>query len=114
MDEAERCHRLAFILNGSLLTAGTVAEVIDQAHLTTWSVRGPDLLALAEHLRARAGVEQVVAFGNTLHVSGDDAAALERAIAAFRTGPYEWRRIDSGLEDVFIHLMNAERERVSA
>ena len=114
MDEAERCHRLAFILNGSLLTAGTVAEVIDQAHLTTWSVRGPDLLALAEQLRARAGVEQVVAFGNTLHVSGDDAAALERAIAAFRTGPYEWRRIDSGLEDVFIHLMNAERERVPA
>ena len=114
MDEAERCHRLAFILNGTLLTAGTVAEVIDQAHLTTWSVRGPDLLALSEQLRARAGVEQVVAFGNTLHVSGDDAAALERAIAAFGTGPYEWRRIDSGLEDVFIHLMNAERERVPA
>ena len=48
MDEAERCHRLAFILNGNLLTHGTVAEVIEQAHLTTWSVSGPDLLKLAE------------------------------------------------------------------
>jgi ABC-2 type transport system ATP-binding protein len=111
MDEAERCHRLAFISNGTLLTAGTVADVIDQAHLVTWALSGPDLLDLAEQLRRRPGVEQVVAFGNTLHVSGDDAVALERAIHAFRTAPYEWRRIDSGLEDVFMHLMNAARER---
>src|SRR6516165_1736825 len=40
MDEAERCHRLAYIFNGVLLAHGTVAEVIAQAHLTTWSVRG--------------------------------------------------------------------------
>ncbi len=35
-------------------------------------------------LRGRPGVEQVVPFGNTLHVSGRDAAALEAAIAGFR------------------------------
>ena len=87
MDEAERCHRLAFILNGNLLTHGTVCDVVDQAHLTTWSVSGPDLLSLAEKLRGRPGVEQAVAFGNMLHVSGDDAELLEEAIAPFRTGP---------------------------
>src|SRR6058998_2124638 len=48
MDEAERCHRLAYILNGKLLTHGTVAEVLAQAHLATWSVQGPELLKLAE------------------------------------------------------------------
>ena len=84
MDEAERCHRLAYIVNGQLLAHGTVAEVIAQARLTTWSVSGPDLLALAEQLREQPGVQQAVAFGNTLHVSGDDAAALEGAIAPFR------------------------------
>ena len=63
MDEAERCHRLAFILNGKLLTHGTVGEVIEQGHLTTWSVSGPDLLGLAAQLRDRPGVEQAVAFG---------------------------------------------------
>jgi len=105
MDEAERCHRLAFIVNGHLLAEGTVAEVVEQAHVVTWSVTGPDLLKLSEQLRDRPGVQQAVAFGNALHVSGDDPAALDRAIAPFRTAPYDWRRIDSGLEDVFIHLM---------
>jgi ABC-2 type transport system ATP-binding protein len=106
MDEAERCHRLAYISYGNLLSRGTAAEVVGQAHLTTWTVRGPDLPRLAEQLRGRAGVQQTVAFGTELHVSGDDPAALERALAPFRVEPYEWRQIASGLEDVFIHLMD--------
>jgi ABC-2 type transport system ATP-binding protein len=109
MDEAERCHRLAYIFEGKLLVRGTVAEVVEQAHLTTWEVSGPDLLALAEQLRDRPGVEQTVAFGNLLHVSGADAAALERAIAPLRTPRHQWRQIGAGLEDVFIHLMNSAR-----
>ena len=106
MDEAERCHRLAFISSGILLTRGTVSRVIDQAHLTTWSVSGPDLLKLAEQLRNVPGVEQAVPFGNMLRVSGDNPAAVEKAIAPYRTGLYNWRQVDSSLEDVFIHLMN--------
>jgi len=113
MDEAERCHRLAFILNGRLLTHGKVDEVIEGGGLTTWSVGGPDLISLAAQLRGRPGVEQAVAFGGTLHVSGGDPAALERAIASFRSGSYEWRQIESGLEDVFIHFMDASRGKVS-
>lgn len=105
MDEAERCHRLAFILNGNLLSHGTVTEVIDQAHLTTWSVSGPDLLELAGRLRGRPGVEQAVPFGKMLHVSGDEETLLEDAIAPYRTEGYEWHRVASGLEDVFIHFM---------
>ena len=110
MDEAERCHRLAFISNGSLLIRGTVSEVIDEAHLTTWSVSGPDLLKLAEQLRELPGVEQAVPFGNTLRVSGDEPAAVEKAIAPYRTGQYNWRPVDSSLEDVFIHLMNKPQD----
>ncbi len=106
MDEAERCHKLAFIYSGILLTRGTVSRVIDQAHLTTWSVSGPDLLKLAEQLRNVPGVEQAVPFGNMIRVSGDDPAAVEKAIAPYRTGLYNWRPVDSSLEDVFIHLMN--------
>ena len=110
MDEAERCHRLAYIAYGRLLTHGSVAEVIAQAHLTTWSVSGPDLHRLADELRAQAGVRQAVAFGNRLHVSSDDPLALEAAVRPFRIPPYEWRRVDSGLEEVFIHLMNQSRD----
>ena len=105
MDEAERCHRLAYISRGRLLAHGTVDEVIEHVGLTTWSVKGPDLPRLAEQLRENSNVEQAVAFGNALHVSSHDAAALERAIAPFRHEPYDWRQIPSGLEDAFISLM---------
>src|SRR5882762_10238627 len=63
MDEAERCHRLAYISYGNLLTRGTVDEVVAAAKLTTWVVTGPGLREIAIALRGRTGVEQVVAFG---------------------------------------------------
>ncbi|HKA07864.1 MAG TPA: ABC transporter ATP-binding protein [Gemmataceae bacterium] len=109
MDEAERCHRLAYIADGKLLARGTVEEVIRQARLTTWSVSGPNLLTVADRLRQSPAVRQAVAFGNTLHVSGDDAQAVEQVIAPYRTPEYEWRKISPGLEDVFIHLMDQAR-----
>ncbi|HEY1374979.1 MAG TPA: ABC transporter ATP-binding protein [Candidatus Binatia bacterium] len=113
MDEAERCHRLAFISYGKLLTQGTVEDVIAEARLTTWVVDGPDLPKLAEEMRSRPGVEQAVAFGNELHVSGSEEPALEAAIGPYRKEPYRWRRVEAGLEDVFIHLMNRSQDNFS-
>jgi ABC-2 type transport system ATP-binding protein len=113
MDEAERCHRLAYILNGTLLAYGTMAEIIAGTHLTTWAASGPDLLEVAEALRKKPGVEQAVAFGSILHVSGTDAKALERAIAPFHTGRHEWRRITPGMEDIFVHLMKKSKDDTS-
>ena len=113
MDEAERCNRLAYLAYGSLLARGTVAEVIASGKLTTWSVRGPDLRALADRLRGRDGVEQLVAFGNTLHVSGRDAQKLEAACEAVRDPRHEWKKIHAGLEDVFISLMDQAKDNFS-
>ncbi len=114
MDEAERCHRLAFISNGRLLTHGTVDKVVHESRLITWEVSGPDLTSLTAQLRGRPGVTQATAFGNKLHVSGDDAALLERTLAPLRAAPYEWRRVEAGLEDVFIHLMEQSQETMPA
>jgi len=118
MDEAERCHRLAYIGYGKLLVQGTLTEVIEQAHLTTWTVSGPDLLVLRDQLRDQPGVTQVVPFGNTLHVSGDNPDQLEQAIGPHRYAPYVWRRIDSSLEDAFMRYMarisDQRRERTIA
>lgn len=114
MDEAERCHRLAYIAYGKLLADGTVSDVIQQARLTTWSVTGPDLHRLAVKIRQQPGVRQAVAFGDRLHVSGDDPDALETAVAAFRATPYEWHRVDTGLEEVFIHLMQHASDNVAS
>ena len=106
MDEAERCHKLAYIAYGRLLVQGTAKEVIAGQGLTTFAVRGPELTALTEKLRTMRGVEQTVAFGETVHVTGKDAALLERSLHdATASGDYDIARIDTGLEDVFIHLM---------
>jgi ABC-2 type transport system ATP-binding protein len=110
MDEAERCHRLAYLAYGKLLAHGTLQEVLANARLTTWSVSGPELRRLAETLRGRPGVEQVVAFGNLLHVSGRDAAQLETTLASVRDPRHEWKKINSGLEDVFISLMDQAKD----
>jgi ABC-2 type transport system ATP-binding protein len=114
MDEAVRCHRLAYIGYGRLLTQGTVRDVVERAGLTTWEVTGPRLMELAEQLRSAPGVQQAVAFGSALHVSGDDAAALERAIAPHRAPPYAWSPAESSLEDVFIHLMSRLEDNARA
>ena len=111
MDEAERCHELAYIAYGKLLITGTAAEVIEQSKLVTWSVRGPDLANLAAELRRLPAIEMVVPFGATLHVSGTDREALERSIAALRARPeLEWAQAQPGLEDVFIHTMSAAQD----
>ncbi|MEI7815896.1 MAG: ABC transporter ATP-binding protein [Desulfuromonadales bacterium] len=113
MDEAERCDRLAYISYGNLLARGTASEVIANAQLTTWSVSGPDLHEIARQLRAVPGVQQAVAFGTRLHVSGNDEHELEKAIAPFRTESHVWQQIRPGLEDVFIHLMDNSKDNFS-
>jgi ABC-2 type transport system ATP-binding protein len=106
MDEAERCHRLAYIGYGKLLVQGTLSQVVENAHLTTLSVSGPDLLKLRDQLKSHPGVTQAVPFGNTLHVSGDNAELLDAATKPYRHTPYVWREIDSSLEDAFMLYMS--------
>jgi ABC-2 type transport system ATP-binding protein len=108
MDEAERCHRLAYIAYGRLLATGTPQEVLHMVSLSTWAVHGEpaELAALAGKLHGLPGVAHVTAFGNTLHVTGEDAVALREAIAPFReSATLRWEHAEAGLEDVFIHLM---------
>jgi len=112
MDEAERCHRLAYIAYGDLLAQDTLEGIVDHAGLSTWSVTGPGLPELAEALRPLPGVEQVVAFGNSLHVSGQNAAALETALGPFKAqNGREWKLIRTSLEEVFIHLMRGQQAK---
>jgi ABC-2 type transport system ATP-binding protein len=106
MDEAERCHSIAYIAYGRLLVHGTVDEVVAGAGLTTWSVSGPGTARVRERLAQAPGVEFAAPFGNSLHLSGTDRAALDAAIAPYRADPtLTWTEAAPGLEDVFILLM---------
>src|SRR3954464_2599212 len=53
MDEAERCHEIAYIAYGHLLVHGSVGEVIAHSHLTTYVVGGEGLAELADEFERR-------------------------------------------------------------
>jgi ABC-2 type transport system ATP-binding protein len=111
MDEAERCHLIAYIAYGHLMTQGTIAEVVGRSGLSTWTVSGATVGALAPELRRRPGISMVAPFGQTLHVSGPDAEALDQAIAPFLSDPeLTWTKSSPSLEDVFIHLMSQAKD----
>jgi ABC-2 type transport system ATP-binding protein len=105
MDEAERCHDIAYIFNGQLIARGTGDELIAQSGLVTFEAEGPRADRLIRELEQAPGVEMVAPFGQTLHVSGTDRAKLEAAIVPYRRDPYRWSEAQPTLEDVFIHLM---------
>ena len=105
MDEAERCHDIAYIVYGRLIARGTAAEVIDRSHLVTYRAEGPGADRLAAALAAAPGVSAAAPFGQALHVSGPDRAALEAAIAPYRRAPLQWSEVSPTLEDVFIRMM---------
>jgi ABC-2 type transport system ATP-binding protein len=111
MDEAERCHEIAYIAYGHLLAHGTVDEVIAKSALTTYTVTGDDLQPLAGELAGQPGVDMVAPFGTSLHVSGRDEKALEATIAPWREHPeLHWQHSAPSLEDVFIELMGRSRD----
>ena len=115
MDEAERCHKLAYLAYGQLLVQGTAAEVVAGQGLTTWAIynkRDSDihdnkLVGLSQQLHNQPGVDQLVVFGTSLHVCGEDAALLEKTLRQMTEGQgLRMEQIDTSLEDVFIYMMN--------
>jgi ABC-2 type transport system ATP-binding protein len=109
MDEAERCHDIAYIFNGDLIARGTADELIGASHLVTFEADGPRADRLAKELSGKTGIEMVSPFGPALHVSGTDRTALEASIQPFRHDPWRWTEVEPSLEDVFIHLMKRAR-----
>ncbi|WP_407169655.1 ABC transporter ATP-binding protein [Bradyrhizobium sp. ORS 111] len=111
MDEAERCHEIAYIAYGHLLVRGTVDEVIANSALSTYTVTGDDLNGLPAELTGKPGIDMVAPFGTSLHVSGRDKAALEAAIAPYRDdAKWHWQASEPSLEDVFIDLMGRSKD----
>jgi ABC-2 type transport system ATP-binding protein len=111
MDEAERCHEIAYIAYGHLLAHGTVDEVIANSQLATYVVTGDGLNALAHELTGKPGIDMVAPFGTSLHVSGRDHAALKATVASHRDNSRQhWQHGAPSLEDVFIELMSRSRD----
>lgn len=109
MDEAERCHKLAYIAYGKLLATGTAPEIIAAQGLHTVAISGEELSSLAEQLERMPGIEQTVMFGTALHVSGKDRDALLNTVRSAAAGR-QLADTETSLEDVFIYMMNRSRD----
>ncbi|HXA46109.1 MAG TPA: ABC transporter ATP-binding protein, partial [Burkholderiaceae bacterium] len=110
MDEAERCHELAYISYGKLLARGTAAELVSQSGLVTAEISGNGLQQLAQVLRKLPSIKTVASFGATLHVSAHSQAELDDALTTCRGDEFDIKPVDTSLEDVFIALMQDSQD----
>jgi ABC-2 type transport system ATP-binding protein len=115
MDEAERCHEIAYIAYGKLMARGTAEAIIVQSGLKAYVATGPGADHLAPVMRDAEGITAAAAFGTTLHVCSPDALALTKAIGKHGNMPgIVWAQAEPTLEDVFIHLMGQAQDNALA
>ena len=115
MDEAERCHRLAYIAYGDLLTTGTAPEIVASQNLKTWQISGQFPKGLNDQLSQLPSVEQVTSFGINLRVSGKDESTLLSQLQNFiAEKPLILNAVETSLEDAFIHLMQNNQKQFKA
>jgi ABC-2 type transport system ATP-binding protein len=115
MDEAERCHEIAYIAYGKLMARGTAPEIIAQSGLKAVVITGEGADRLAPLLRNAEGITAAAAFGTALHVCSPDADALRAAVARVSQGrKLRATEAEPTLEGVFIHLMGQATENALA
>ena len=110
MDEAERCHKLAYLAYGKLLADGTITEVIASASFVTYEITGKALPVLAEKLRELPVIISVASFGEVLHISAHLQENFLEVILPFQTPDQIWKKVSPTLEDVFIYLMRNTKD----
>jgi len=100
LDEAERCHRLAFMDRGKITATGTPGEITALIPGCVRSFLSREPFADSERIAASAGGVSTV-FGTEVHVMGEiDDPALKAALGR----DVELFRKDPSVEDAFVYL----------
>ncbi len=112
MDEAERCHRLAFIFTGRVLDEGTPAEVLARRRLRVAEVEVGDVRSAMNALRDAADVDEISTFGTVLRVAIKDGLdPVERVRTIFETAGIQGRNLveaRASIEDAFVSMVRHE------
>jgi len=115
MDEAENCHRLAFIYQGRIVAEGTPQEMKTQQMVAqVVEIDCENIDAALTTLRAANLFDEVALYGSLIHAIGADAAAkitpARDALAARGIALKSIAPILPSLEDVFIARLRRESE----
>ena len=106
MDEAERCARVGFLLEGQLIACGSPTALRAELGTVVLDLRCADSRAARRVLRQLPDLTDAVTFGEHLHVTvprvGFDAAAAVARMQAANVAVHDWRIREPSLEDVFL------------
>jgi ABC-2 type transport system ATP-binding protein len=108
MDEAERCHRLAFIFSGSLLDLGTPGEIVDRRRLRAAEIEVEASGEVAARLRSAREVDQVSHFGDVLRFVTHEEADPAAVLASLGVQPRVLRPARVSVEDAFVSMVRRE------
>ena len=115
MDEAERCHRLAFIFGGDLLDVGTPSEIIARRNLRVAEVDVERAAEAAAALRADDDVEEVAHYGHLLRVATrrgrDPQTFVRETLERKGLGVKGSREVRVTVEDAFVAMVRADADR---
>lgn len=115
MDEAERCHRLAFMFRGMLLDIGTPSEVIERRQIRVALVLTPDVAGAVDVLKEHPAVDEVAPFGDRIRMAtrgGVNPVALAHDLLDEGPGVSEAREIAADVEDAFVAMVHDEQRNV--
>jgi ABC-2 type transport system ATP-binding protein len=112
MDEAERCHRLAFIFRGQLLDVGTPDQIIARRQLRALELETENPREASDLLRQQPEVDEVAHYGHVLRLTtkgGVDPAPFARALLerhGIKVQTSSPSRV--GVEDAFVSMVRED------
>jgi ABC-2 type transport system ATP-binding protein len=114
MDEAERCHRLAFIFGGRLLDTGTPEEIVERRGLRVVELEADRATEAADLLRACPEVDEVSHYGPMLRVAtrgdGDPEALVADVLSRRGIAARKMRSTRVTVEDAFVSMVRREAD----
>jgi ABC-2 type transport system ATP-binding protein len=113
MDEAEKCDRVGFILDGALIREGEPKDFPKGYRSRILAVRGHDIVRRTRRLRFPEEVLSLKTFGDRLHLNVADEETAAPVIRDFleRNGISDAviEPVAPSMEDVFVEDMGRER-----
>ena len=114
MDEAERCHRLAFIFHGQLLDVGTPDQIVERRKLRVAELEVDDATRAADLLRARPETDEIAHYGPVLRLAtknlADPAEVARLTLEPVGLQVRSYRETRVTVEDAFVSMVRDDQE----